>query len=413
MSEVLQITLTTNDNPELASVFSGLLAQQRVRLLDVHQIDIEGCQSLSFKVEVETGANDLIEVLCTAAEDQQAGIFIQVESSAPSIEALPTHVITLMARHIDATQLASMVAIATAKGLTISQIRPLTEHLDDTPLAASLDNTDAPRNAARAAIDIRVRGGVDAIEVLRAELREAGAALGLDVALQVDSAQRFNRRLAVFDMDSTLIQAEVIDELAKEAGIGAQVAAITERAMQGELDFSQSLTQRVALLKGLDEGALERAYQRIELSEGCERLFATLNARGFHTAILSGGFTWFAEKLQQKLGINEVHANQLEIIDGALTGKVVGDIVDAERKADILTCMAKREGIDIGQTIAMGDGANDLLMLKTAGLGVAFHAKPVVQQSAKQAITTLGLDGLLYLIGISDTEQRQLLSSRA
>lgn len=402
MSEVLQITLTTNDNPELASVFSDLLAQQRVRLLDVHQTDIQGCQSLSFKVEVETGANDLIEILCTAAEDQQAGIFVQVESSAPT-ETLPAYVITLMARHIDATQLASMIALATTKGLTISQIKPLSDRLD-----ASLDGADAALNTARAAIDIRVRGGVDNIEALRAELRQAGTVLGLDVALQVDTAQRFNRRLAVFDMDSTLIQAEVIDELAKEAGIGAQVAAITERAMQGELDFSQSLTQRVALLKGLDEGALERAYQRIELSEGCERLFATLNARGFHTAILSGGFTWFAEKLQQKLGINEVHANQLEIIDGTLSGKVVGDIVDAERKADILTCMAQREGIDSGQTIAIGDGANDLLMLKAAGLGVAFHAKPVVQQSAKQAITTLGLDGLLYLIGISDAEQRQL-----
>ena len=216
---------------------------------------------------------------------------------------------------------------------------------------------------------------------------------------------RRNRRLVVFDMDSTLIEAEVIDELAKAAGVGEQVSAITERAMNGEIDFSESFRSRVALLKGLGEGALAEIANQLKISEGAEHLLATLRKLGYKTAILSGGFTYFARHLQEKLEIDHVFANELDIVDGFVTGEVVGDIVDGARKALLLHQLAVEEGIDLQQVIAVGDGANDLPMLSAAGLGVAFRAKPLVKQSAEQSISTLGLDAILYLLGISDRYQ--------
>jgi phosphoserine phosphatase len=217
---------------------------------------------------------------------------------------------------------------------------------------------------------------------------------------------RRNRRLVAFDMDSTLIEAEVIDELAHRAGVGDQVSAITEQAMRGELDFQDSFRRRVALLKGLDESVLEEVAASLPITEGAVHLVNTLRSLGYKTAILSGGFTYFGEHLQRKLGIDYVYANSLEIRDGKVTGEVSGDIVDGERKAALLREIAEREGIDLQQAIAVGDGANDLPMLRIAGLGIAFRAKPVVAQNAEQAISTLGLDGILYLLGISDRYQQ-------
>ncbi|WP_372740684.1 phosphoserine phosphatase SerB, partial [Neptunomonas sp.] len=221
---------------------------------------------------------------------------------------------------------------------------------------------------------------------------------------QEDNIFRRHRRLVVFDMDSTLIEAEVIDELAKEAGVGDQVIEITEAAMRGELDFNESFRRRVALLKGLDASVLESVAQRLPLTEGAEDLVSHLKMLGFKTAILSGGFTYFAEKLQKQLGFDYVYANQLDIRDGVVTGEVVGEIVNGDRKAQLLREIAEREGVRLEQTIAVGDGANDLPMLSIAGLGIAFRAKPLVRQSAKQAISTLGLDGILYLIGFRDRD---------
>ncbi|MDP2091652.1 MAG: phosphoserine phosphatase SerB, partial [Pseudohongiella sp.] len=253
-------------------------------------------------------------------------------------------------------------------------------------------------------IEFSVRGEPADPEQLRAEFLTIAQELNVDIAFQQDSIFRRNRRLVVFDMDSTLIDAEVIDELAKAAGVGEQVSAITERAMRGELDFQASFRERMALLKGLPESTLEQIAQTLRLTEGAETLISQLRRLGYKTAILSGGFSYFAERLQKRLGIDYVYANTLVVRDGIVTGEVQEPIVDGQRKADLLRELAERERISLEQTIAVGDGANDLPMLSIAGLGVAFRAKPLVKKSAKQAISTLGLDGILYLLGFRDRD---------
>ncbi len=241
-------------------------------------------------------------------------------------------------------------------------------------------------------------------QAMRAACLRLSSELNIDVAVQEDNAYRRNRRLVCFDMDSTLIEQEVIDELAIEAGVGAQVAEITERAMQGELDFQQSFRARVALLKGLDAAVLPKIAERLTITEGAERLISTLKALGYKTAILSGGFQYFAEYLQGKLGIDEVHANVLDVQDGVVTGEVKGVIVDGARKAELLRELANKLDISLEQAMAVGDGANDLPMLAIAGLGVAYRAKPLVRQNANQAISSVGLDGVLYLLGMHDKD---------
>lgn len=215
---------------------------------------------------------------------------------------------------------------------------------------------------------------------------------------------RRTRRLVCFDMDSTLIEAEVIDELAKAAGVGEQVIEITEAAMRGELDFEASFRKRLALLKGLDEGVLEDIAASLPITEGAEKLVSTINKLGYKTAILSGGFTYFGRYLQKRLGIDYVFANELEIENGKVTGQVSGTIVDGKRKAELLRELAQKEKISLEQVVAVGDGANDLPMLSIAGLGIAFRAKPLVKAEAKQAISHLGLDAILYLMGFRDRE---------
>jgi phosphoserine phosphatase len=263
---------------------------------------------------------------------------------------------------------------------------------------------DASGPPANACVELAVSGDGSREPHLRADFLAAAHELSIDIAFQRESIFRRNRRLFAFDMDSTLIQGEVIDELARMAGVGDQVARITEAAMRGELNFDESFTRRVALLKGLPAERVASLLNVIPLAEGAERLIRTLRMLGYKTAILSGGFTFFARHLQQRLGIDYIHANDLEIVDGAVTGRVLPPIVNGERKAALLAEIAQSEDISLEQVVAVGDGANDIPMLKLAGMGIAYRAKPLVRQNAPQSISSLGLDGLLYLIGVRDRD---------
>ncbi|EXE50609.1 phosphoserine phosphatase SerB [Acinetobacter sp. 766875] len=306
------------------------------------------------------------------------------------------YIVTALAPELTAAHLQAVTQIVSTQGFNIETITRLSGRVD-----LEKDST-LPR---RACVQFGLSSGptLDA-QAMRAACLLLSSELNIDVAVQEDNAYRRNRRLVCFDMDSTLIEQEVIDELAIEAGVGAQVAEITERAMQGELDFQQSFRARVALLKGLDAAVLPKIAERLTITEGAERLISTLKALGYKTAILSGGFQYFAEYLQGKLGIDEVHANILDVQDGVVTGEVKGVIVDGARKAELLRELANKLDISLEQAMAVGDGANDLPMLAIAGLGVAYRAKPLVRQNANQAISSVGLDGVLYLLGMHDKD---------
>lgn len=401
LREIVLINITGEDRPGLTAAITGVLAQGKANILDIGQAVIHDTLSFGILVEIpETleASSVLKDVLFTAYKLEQQVRFTPVSEADyrqwVEGQGKARYIVTLLARRVTAEHLNRVSHITAQYGLNIDRIDRLSGRV----------SLDAPADRSKGCIELSVRGEPADPTALRAEFLRVAQELEIDIAFQRDTVFRRNRRLAVFDMDSTLIEAEVIDELAKVAGVGDQVAAITERAMRGELDFRASFRERLALLKGLPESALQEVGQRLPLTEGAEVLFAELKRLGYKTAILSGGFSYFARQLQQKLGIDYVFANELQIENGVLTGVAVEPIVDAQRKADLLRQLAEQEGLSLEQTIAVGDGANDLPMLGLAGLGVAFRAKPLVKQSAKQAISTLGLDGILYLLGYRDRD---------
>ncbi|MFL8987633.1 phosphoserine phosphatase SerB [Pseudomonas sp. QLc11A] len=401
MREIVLINITGVDRPGLTAAITGVLAQGGVNILDIGQAVIHDTLSFGILVEIpdtEQGKSVLKDILFKGYELDQQVRFTPVSEQDyqqwVGNQGKKRHIVTLLTRKVTAGQLQAVSSITAKYGLNIDHIDRLSGRM---PL-------DTPADKGKGCIEFSVRGEAADPQALRAEFLSVAQELNVDIAFQEDSLFRRNRRLAVFDMDSTLIEAEVIDELAKAAGVGDKVSEITERAMAGELDFRASFKERLALLKGLDVNVLDSIGASLRLTEGAETLFAELKRLGYKTAILSGGFTYFAKQLQAKLGIDYVFANELEVIDGKVTGVAVEPIVDAQRKADLLKELAHKEGLRLEQTIAVGDGANDLPMLAIAGLGVAFRAKPLVKQSAKQAISTLGLDGVLYLLGFRDRD---------
>jgi phosphoserine phosphatase len=403
LREIVLINITGEDRPGLTAAITGVLAQGGVDVLDIGQAVIHDTLSFGILVQIpdtENGSTVLDRVQLKADELGQQVLFTHVSEDDyqhwVDDQGKDRHIVTLLTRKVTAEQLQTVSSITAKYGLNIDRIDRLSGRM---PL-------DLPSGKGKGCIEFSVRGEPADAQQMRAEFLHVAQELNVDIAFQQDSLFRRNRRLAVFDMDSTLIEAEVIDELAKAHGVGDRVSEITERAMRGELDFRASFKERLALLKGLDIKVLDEIGASLRLTEGAETLFAELKRLGYKTAILSGGFTYFARQLQAKLGIDYIFANELEVVDGKCTGVAVEPIVDAQRKADLLRELASKEGLSLEQTIAVGDGANDLPMLAIAGLGVAFRAKPLVKQSAKQAISTLGLDGVLYLLGFRDREGR-------
>jgi phosphoserine phosphatase len=403
LREIVLINITGLDRPGLTAAITGVLAQGGVNILDIGQAVIHDTLSFGILVEIpgtEQGSSVLKDILFTAYKlDQQVRFTAVSEDDYQHWvegQGKARHIVTLLTRKVTAEQLQRVSSITAKYGLNIDQIDRLSGRM---PL-------DTPADQGKGCIEFSVRGEPADPKEMQAEFLRVAQELNVDIAFQQDSLFRRNRRLAVFDMDSTLIEAEVIDELAKAHGVGELVSEITERAMRGELDFKASFKERMALLKGLDVSVLDEIGASLRLTEGAETLFSELKRLGYKTAILSGGFTYFARQLQARLGIDYVFANELEVVDGKCTGNAIEPIVDAQRKADLLRELAFKEGLSLEQTIAVGDGANDLPMLAIAGLGVAFRAKPLVKQSARQAISTLGLDGILYLLGFRDREGR-------
>ncbi len=399
--ELLLISVIGAERPGLAAELTALLAPHPVEIRDighavVHEQAVLGIVlALPISVDPEPILKD---VLFRAHE---MGLSVRCEPMSAdrwqdwvARQTRARYIVTLLARRLAAKDLARVTAIVQAHGLRIDGMRRLSGGL--------MEEVEPER--ARSSVELALRGDLPDQQAIRAEFLAASADLGIDIAFQLDNVYRRNRRLICFDMDSTLIETEVIDELARHAGVGEEVAAITERAMRGELDFVESFRRRVALLAGLDAYVLEQVAGSLPITEGAERLVSSLKRLGYKTAILSGGFQYFGRRLQEQLGIDHVHANELEIVAGRVTGRVVGDVVDGARKAALLEEIAAAEHITLDQVIAVGDGANDLPMLSIAGLGIAFRAKPLVRESAEQSLSELGLDAILYLLGFTDED---------
>lgn len=398
--ELILVNISGYDRPGVTSALTEILANYDAAILDIGQSDIHHTLSLGllFKTYSNVSGNIMKDLLFKASELNVQIRFTPISVAEyeewVTLQGKNRWIVTLLGRRLTAKQIAAVTSIIADQNLNIDSIQRLTGRVP-------LEETAESRT--KSCVEFSVRGNPRDVSEMQSLFMKLSGSEDFDISLQEDTMYRRCRRLVCFDMDSTLIETEVIDELAMRAGVGDKVKAITERAMRGEIDFDESFRERVSLLKGLDESVMRDIAEYLPVTEGVGRMMEVLKRAGFKTAILSGGFTYFGNYLKQKFGIDYVYANELEIVDGKLTGRYVGEIVNGRRKAELLRLLAQVENIDIAQTIAVGDGANDLPMLATAGLGIAFHAKPKVKATAGQSISTIGLDGVLYFIGFKDS----------
>lgn len=398
--EQILVSVTGQDRPGLTASVMEILARYDAQILDIGQADIHSTLSLGILIRIsEQNSGHVMKDLLFKATELRVNINfspISVEDYEAWVErqGKKRYILTIIGRSLSAKQVEAATKIIAAHGLNIDSILRL----------SGRRSVKRESKHVRACIEFSLRGTPIDQARMQEELMRMSTELGIDFSFQKDDMYRRMRRLICLDMDSTIIQTECIDELAMRAGVGEQVKAITARAMRGEIDFKESFKERVALLKGLDVSVMQDIAEHLPITEGAERLMSVLKRCGYKIAILSGGFTYFGEYLQRKFGIDYVYANELEIDEeGKLTGNYVGPIVDGQRKAELLKLIAQVEKVNLAQTIAVGDGANDLPMISEAGLGIAFHAKPRVAANARQSINTIGLDGILYFLGFKDS----------
>ena len=398
--ELILINIRGQDKPGVTAALTSILAKYEAMILDIGQADIHHTLSLGILFRTTSDVSgDILKDLLFKAYD----LGVKIRFSPVTVKEYENWVnrqgknrwiITLLGRRLTARHIALVSEVVAEQGLNIDAIQRLTGR-------QPLDEGVVP--TAKACIEFSVRGTPANRDDMQSRFIQISSAEGFDISLQEDTMYRRCRRLICFDMDSTLIQTECIDQLAERAGVGEEVRAITERAMRGEIDFNESFRERVALLKGLDVSVMQDIAENLPITEGVSRMMEVLKRTGYKTAILSGGFTFFGDYLKRKFGFDYVYANELEVENGKLTGRYVGEVVDGKRKAELLRLIAQVENVNIAQTIAVGDGANDLPMLSTAGLGIAFHAKPKVKETARQSISTIGIDGVLYFLGFKDS----------
>ncbi len=405
--QIILLSVSGPDRPGLTSSLTGILGHYKVAILDIGQSDIHQTLNLAIVFEMGEDAQSAPLLKDILMKSYELGLTIKFTplSHEEYVDWAVNknnsrYIITVLGRYLTAAEIHEVAKVIASNNLNIRTIYRLTHR----PLPDDPDR--------RVCLEMNVEGAISDRRKMTADFLEVSSRVGVDIAFQQDNMYYRNRRLVCFDMDSTLIQTEVIDELARRAGSGEEVSAITAAAMRGEIDFKESFKRRIKTLAGLPESVLKEVAETLPLTEGAERLLSALKIYGYKTAIISGGFTYFGQHLQKMLGIDYVFANELEIKDGKLTGGYVGPIVDGVKKAEYLRLLAQMEGLATEQVIALGDGANDLLMLNTAGLGIAFQAKPIVRESAQHSISSLGLDGVLYLLGYRDRHIEDLISRK-